>query len=65
MSHLAANKTKLLARVRRLAGQMAAIEKAITEDAGCAIILHQVAGVRGYVSGLIDELIEDLSLIHI
>ncbi|SNT62469.1 DNA-binding transcriptional regulator, FrmR family [Tardiphaga sp. OK246] len=59
MSHLAANKTKLLARVRRLAGQMAAIEKAITEDAGCATILHQVAGVRGAVSGLMDELIED------
>ncbi|KAA0078303.1 metal/formaldehyde-sensitive transcriptional repressor [Tardiphaga sp. P9-11] len=59
MSHLTANKTKLLARVRRLAGQMAAIEKAITEDAGCATILHQVAGVRGAVSGLMDELIED------
>ena len=59
MSHLAADKTKLLARVRRLAGQMAAIEKAIAEDAGCAKILHQVAGVRGAVSGLMDELIED------
>ena len=59
MSHLTANKTKLLARVRRLAGQMAAIEKAIAEDAGCATILHQVAGVRGAVSGLMDELIED------
>ncbi|MGM4895390.1 metal/formaldehyde-sensitive transcriptional repressor [Tardiphaga sp. 709] len=59
MSHLTANKTKLLARVRRLAGQMAAIEKAITKDADCATILHQVAGVRGSVSGLMDELIED------
>jgi DNA-binding FrmR family transcriptional regulator len=59
MSHLTADKTKLLARVRRLAGQMAAIEKAINEDAGCATILHQVAGVRGAVSGLMDELIED------
>ena len=39
--------------------QMAAIEKAIAEDAGCAAILHQVAGVRGAVSGLMDELIED------
>ena len=59
MSHLTADKTKLLARVRRLAGQMAAIEKAIQEDAGCATILHQVAGVRGAVSGLMDALLED------
>jgi FrmR/RcnR family transcriptional regulator, repressor of frmRAB operon len=59
MSHLTADKTKLLARVRRLAGQMAAIEKAIQEDASCATVLHQVAGVRGAVSGLMDELIED------
>jgi DNA-binding FrmR family transcriptional regulator len=65
MSHLAADKTKLLARVRRLAGQMTAIEKAITEDAGCDTILHQVAGVRGAVSGLMDELIEGHVRAHV
>ena len=59
MSHLTADKTKLLARVRRLAGQMAAIEKAITTDADCATILHQVAGARGALNGLLDELIAD------
>ena len=65
MAHLSADKTKLLARVRRLAGQMTAIEKAITEDAGCAAILHQVAGVRGAVSGLMDELIEEHLRAHV
>jgi DNA-binding FrmR family transcriptional regulator len=59
MSHTAANKTQLLARVRRLTGQLAAIEKAISEDAGCSVILHQVAGARGAINGLMDELIED------
>ena len=59
MSHRAADKAPLLARVRRIAGQMAAIEKAINGDAECSAILHQVAGVRGAVNGLMDELIED------
>lgn len=59
MSHTASNKDQLLARVRRIAGQMAAVEKAIEAEAGCSVILHQVAGVRGAVHGLMDELIED------
>jgi DNA-binding FrmR family transcriptional regulator len=59
MSHTSINKDQLLARVRRITGQMAAIEKAINEDAGCSTILHQVAGVRGAISGLMEGLIED------
>ena len=59
MSHTHANKDQLVARVRRIAGQMAAIEKAIAGDAGCSAILHQVAGARGAINGLMDELIED------
>ncbi|WP_395015055.1 metal/formaldehyde-sensitive transcriptional repressor [Dongia sp.] len=56
--HTKSNKD-LLARIRRIAGQVAAIEKAIEGDAGCSAILHQVAGVRGAVRGLMDQLIED------
>ncbi|MCK8783453.1 metal/formaldehyde-sensitive transcriptional repressor [Roseomonas sp. NAR14] len=59
MAHTISNKERLLARVRRIAGQVAAIEKAIAEEAGCSAVLHQVAGVRGAVLGLMDELIED------
>ena len=59
MSHTTTNKDQLLARVRRIAGQVAAIEKAIAGEEGCATVLHQVAGVRGAVLGLMDELIED------
>ncbi|MBP1807021.1 metal/formaldehyde-sensitive transcriptional repressor [Rubellimicrobium aerolatum] len=59
MSHTTANKNELLARVRRIAGQVAAIEKAIAGEEGCSAVLHQVAGVRGAVLGLMDELIED------
>ncbi|MDO7837172.1 metal/formaldehyde-sensitive transcriptional repressor [Sphingobium sp. HBC34] len=59
MAHLTSNKDALVARVRRIAGQVAAIESAITGDAGCSTVLHQVAGVRGAVIGLMDELLED------
>lgn len=59
MAHTKTNKDQLLARVRRIAGQMAAIERAISEEAGCSTVLHQVAGARGAVNGLLDELIED------
>lgn len=59
MSHLSAQKDQLLARIRRIAGQVAAIERAIDGDAGCSAVLHQVAGARGAINGLMDELIED------
>ena len=57
--HTKSNKDQLLARVRRISGQVAAIERAIDGEAGCSVILHQVAGVRGAVAGLMDQLIED------
>lgn len=65
MSHTQANKDKLIARTRRIAGQMAAIERAIAGDAGCALILHQVAGVRGAIAGLMDELVADHLQSHV
>jgi len=57
--HTKSNRDQLLARVRRIAGQISAIEKAIAEEAGCSVVLHQVAGARGAINGLLDELIED------
>lgn len=59
MSHLNANKDQLIARVRRIAGQMAAIERALDSDAGCAAVLQQVAAARGAINGLMDEIVED------
>ena len=59
MSHIKDNKAKLLARVRRLAGQVGAIERALDKDADCAAVLQQAAAVRGAINGLMDELVED------
>lgn len=60
MSHLnrPEDKAALLARIRRLKGQIEAIERAIDAERDCGKILHLVASVRGAVSGLTAELIE-------
>lgn len=59
MGHTVENKSKLLARVRRLKGQMEAIERALEAEAPCAEILNLAASVRGATNGLVVELLED------
>ena len=59
MSHTKKNKTRLLARIRRLRGQMEAIERALEAEAPCGEVLNLAASVRGAMNGLTFELIED------
>lgn len=56
MSHLA-NAPALGARVRRIAGQLTSVERALTEGSDCAAILQQIAAIRGAVNGLMDEVL--------
>lgn len=65
MSHTTEHKSKLVARVRRIRGQVEAIEKALEAESGCAQILHQIAGVRGAVAGLMAEVVEDHVQTHL
>ncbi|MCW5734890.1 MAG: metal/formaldehyde-sensitive transcriptional repressor [Enhydrobacter sp.] len=58
MAHISTHNDALLARVRRIAGQVGAIERALSAGDDCATILHLVAGARGAMSGLMAELIE-------
>lgn len=58
MTHLTSRRD-LIARVRRIAGQVAAVEKALAADAPCATVLHRVAAVRGAVNGLLAEVIAE------
>jgi DNA-binding FrmR family transcriptional regulator len=59
MSHTIREKQKLLARVRRIRGQIDGIERALEEETGCDRILHLIAGARGAMAGLMAEVIED------
>ena len=65
MSHTIAHKQKLLARVRRIRGQVDAIERALDGEAGCDKILHLIAGVRGATAGLMAEVVEDHVRTHL
>ncbi len=59
MSHVAKEKTKLLNRLRRLRGQIEAMERAVNEDQECARVLQQATACRGAMDGFIAEVIED------
>jgi DNA-binding FrmR family transcriptional regulator len=59
MSHTIKNKSKLVGRVRRIKGQIEAVERALEAELGCADVLMLVASVRGAVNGLTAELLED------
>ena len=65
MTHTIREKNKLLARVRRIRGQVEAIERALAEEAGCERIMHMIAGVRGGVAGLMAEVVEDHIRTHL
>lgn len=58
MSHTIRDKKKLLARARRIRGQVEALERALDEEKGCADVLHQIAAVRGAMQGLMAEIME-------
>jgi DNA-binding FrmR family transcriptional regulator len=59
MAHIIENKSKLIARVRRIKGQVEAVERALEAEIGCADVLMLVASLRGAVHGLSAELMED------
>lgn len=56
--HTINNKPKLLARVRRIQGQVAALEKQLDQDEDCNAVLTQIAAIRGAVNGLMGAVIE-------
>ena len=58
MSHTTVHKDKLIARVRRIKGQLEGIERALEAQAGCAEVLRQLASVRGAMNGLTVEVME-------
>lgn len=65
MSHNKSEKHKLLNRVRRIRGQIEAIERALEEEKGCASVLHLIVAARGAINGLMTEVIEDHIRLHV
>ena len=65
MTHTIGDKRKLLARVRRIRGQVEAIERALEAEAGCEQVMHLLASTRAALSGLTAEVIEDHVRTHL
>jgi DNA-binding FrmR family transcriptional regulator len=57
-------KQKLLFRIKRIRGQFAAVERALTAGDECADILMLLAAIRGGVNGLMAEILEDHIRLH-
>lgn len=58
MSHTVRNKQQLIARVRRIRGQMEGVERALEQEADCAEVLRQLASARGAMNGLTAQVME-------
>lgn len=65
MTHTVREKQKLLARVRRIRGQVEAVERALEAESGCEQVMHLLASTRAAMSGLMAEVIEDHVRTHL
>jgi DNA-binding FrmR family transcriptional regulator len=59
LAHTTREKAKLLARVRRIRGQIEAVERALESESSCTEVLQLLAATRGAMNGLMAEVIED------
>lgn len=59
MAHIERDRTKLLNRLKRIKGQVEAIERAVEGDKECARVLQQATACRGALEGFIAEILED------
>lgn len=65
MGHTIRDKQKLLNRVRRIRGQVEAIERALNEECDCIKVLQQITSCRGAMTGLLAVVLEDHIRTHL
>lgn len=58
MAHTIRDRKPLLTRVRRIQGQLRALEEVLEGEHECAAVLQQIAAVRGAVNGLLNQVLE-------
>ncbi|MGL5239190.1 MAG: metal/formaldehyde-sensitive transcriptional repressor [Kluyvera ascorbata] len=58
MPHSPEDKKRALTRVRRIKGQVEALERALESGDSCLTILQQIASIRGAANGLMGEMVE-------
>jgi FrmR/RcnR family transcriptional regulator, repressor of frmRAB operon len=65
MAHTLREKEKLRLRVRRIRGQIDAMERGLDEGKDCGDILQLITAARGAMNGLMAELLEDHVRFHV
>jgi DNA-binding FrmR family transcriptional regulator len=58
VGHTHENKKKLLHRIRRIRGQLDAVERGLADDVECSTVLQTLAACRGALSSLLAEIVE-------
>ncbi len=59
MSHVVEQRKKINGRIKRIKGQLEAVEKGLNEGKDCYTVLQTLSACRGGLNGLIGELVED------
>ncbi len=65
MGHIHHDQKKMLTRIRRIKGQVEALEKALDQDAECIAVLQQIAAIRGAANGLMVEVLDSHIRAHL
>ena len=65
MTHTVRDKQKLLNRIRRIRGQVDAIERALEKESDCIDVLQQITSCRGAMTGLLAVVLEDHIRTHL
>jgi DNA-binding FrmR family transcriptional regulator len=65
MAHIIRDKKKLLNRVRRIRGQVEAVERALDQEQDCFTILQTIAACHGAMNSLMAEIIEGHIRFHV
>ena len=65
MAHVLRDKKKLLNRIRRIRGQVEAVERSLVTGAECTEILHTIAACRGAINALMTEVLEGHIRFHL
>jgi DNA-binding FrmR family transcriptional regulator len=64
LAHVIAEKQKLLNRVRRLRGQIDALDRAVEAEQGCSEVMRLLTAARGAINAIMAEVVEDHIVLH-
>jgi DNA-binding FrmR family transcriptional regulator len=63
--YLLGSESYVFHRVRRIRGQIEAVERALDQEIGCADVMQLIAAARGAINGLMGEVMEDHIRMHV